>query len=102
MWRPIQTNDYKFFDRTISEMFTVGGVDIYIHKYLGPRAGIEDSAESGNYDATQPNYTTEDPLNIQDLFLLENRDRAYDPECQLFRHRRHLFRHRPAKFLQFA
>jgi hypothetical protein len=80
MWRPIQTNDYKFFDRTISEMFTVGGVSIYIHKYLGPRAGIEDSAESGNYDATQPNYTTENPLNIQDLFLLENRDRAYDPD----------------------
>jgi hypothetical protein len=80
LYRPQKTNDYKFFDRTISEMYTVGGVDIYIHKYLGPRAGIEDSAESGNYDATQPNYTTENPLNIQDLFLLENRDRAYDPD----------------------
>jgi len=80
LYRPQKTNDYKFFDRTISEMYTVGGVDIYIHKYLGPRAGIGDSAESGNYDATQPDYTTENPLNIQDLFLLENRDRAYDPD----------------------
>ena len=80
LYRPQKTNDYKFFDRTISEMYTVGGVDIYIHKYLGPRAGTGDSAESGNYDATQPNYTTENPLNIQDLFLLENRDRAYDPD----------------------
>ena len=80
LYRPQKTNDYKFFDRTISEMYTVGGVDIYIHKYLGQRAGTGDSAESGNYDATQPNYTTENPLNIQDLFLLENRDRAYDPD----------------------
>lgn len=30
------TNDYKFFDRRISEMFTVGGTGILIHKYLGP------------------------------------------------------------------
>ena len=30
------TNDYKFFDRRISEMFTVGGTGILVHKYLGP------------------------------------------------------------------
>lgn len=30
------TNDYKFFDRRISEMFTVGGTGILCHKYLGP------------------------------------------------------------------
>ena len=29
------TNDYKFIDRRISEMFTVGGTGIYLHKYLG-------------------------------------------------------------------
>ena len=38
MYRPTKGNDYKFFDRRISEMFTVGGVDINIHKYLGPLA----------------------------------------------------------------
>ena len=36
MYRPNKGNDYKFFDRRISEQFTVGGVDINIHKYLGP------------------------------------------------------------------
>ena len=36
MYRPQKGNDYKFMDRRISEMFTVGGVDINIHKYLGP------------------------------------------------------------------
>ena len=30
------TNDYKFFDRRISEMFTIGGTGILLHKYLGP------------------------------------------------------------------
>ena len=29
------TNDYKYFDRRISEMFTVGGTGILVHKYLG-------------------------------------------------------------------
>ena len=85
MWRPNKTNDYRFFDRTISEMYTVGGVDIYIHKYLGPKTGEGDSVESGNYDATQPNYSVEDPLFIQDLLLLENRDRSYDADIYQMR-----------------
>ena len=80
LYRPNRTNDYRFFDRTISEMYQVGGLDIYIHKYLGPKTGGEDSVESGNFDATQPVYSTENPLFIQDLFLLENRDRSYDPD----------------------
>ena len=85
LYRPNRTNDYRFFDRTISEMYTVGGLDIYVHKYLGPKTGGEDSVESGNYDATQPNYSTENPLFIQDLLLLENRDRAYDPDVYVMR-----------------
>ena len=85
LWRPNRTNDYRFFDRTISEMYTVGGMDIYVHKYLGPRTGEGDSAESGNYDPTQPNYTFDDPLFIQDLLLGENRDRAYDPDIYRMR-----------------
>lgn len=30
------SNDYKFLDRRMSEMFTIGGTGILIHKYLGP------------------------------------------------------------------
>lgn len=30
------TNDYKFIDRRMSEMFTIGGTGILVHKYLGP------------------------------------------------------------------
>ena len=32
------SNDFKFFDRRISEMFTIGGTGILCHKYLGPLA----------------------------------------------------------------
>lgn len=66
-------------------MYTVGGVDIYIHKYMGPQTGGEDSAFSGNADATQPVYETQSPLNIQDLLLLENRDRIYDQDVYVMR-----------------
>ena len=85
LYRPNRTNDYQFLDRTIAEMYTVGGVDIYIHKYLGPKTGEGDSVESGNFDATQPNYNAENPLFIQDLLLLENRDRAYDADVYQLR-----------------
>ena len=85
LYRPNRTRDYQFLDRTIREMYTVGGLDIYIHRYMGPQAGGEDSAFSGNFDATQPTYADVDVLNIQDLLLLENRDRIYDPDVYVMR-----------------
>jgi hypothetical protein len=86
MYRPNKTNDYRFFDRTISEQFTVGGLDIYIHKYLGPKTVVDDSTTTGiNGDATQPNYQESDPLFVQDLLLGEIRDRSYDPDIYVMR-----------------
>jgi hypothetical protein len=85
LFRPNRTRDYQFLDRTISEMYTVGGLDIYVHKYMGPQSGGNDSALSGNFDATQPTYEAVDVLNIQDLLLLENRDRIYDPDVYVMR-----------------
>ena len=85
LYRPNRTRDYQFLDKTISEMYTVGGLDIFLHKYMGPQTGGADSALSGNGDATQPIYETQSPLNIQDLLLLENRDRIYDPDIYVMR-----------------
>lgn len=85
LYRPNRTRDYQFLDRTIAEMYTVGGLDIYVHKYLGPKTAGTDSVESGNYDATQPIYSVDNPLFIQDLLLLENRDRNYDPDVYQMR-----------------
>jgi hypothetical protein len=66
-------------------MFTVGGLDIYVHKYLGPQTGGANVPGSGNFDATQPVYETQSVLNIQDLLLLENRDRIYAPDIFVMR-----------------
>lgn len=130
--------DYKFMDRRISEMFTIGGTGILLHKYLGPNtSGIHVSTTAGqtapgkvltiantaainigdavygdgispntvvtakdalsitvsknttralgigvnigiSTDATKPAYTNQSAQNIQDLLLMENRDRKYD------------------------
>ena len=80
LYRPNRTNDYQFFDKTISEMFTVGGLDMYVHKYMGPATG-----DAGDNDATLPVYDQQNPLFIEDLLLLENRDRKYDQDVYVMR-----------------
>jgi hypothetical protein len=72
LFRPEKGNDYKFIDRQIAEMFSIGGTDLYLHKYIG----VNTSAE--NATADQPHYDTLKETNIQDLLFLENRDRKYD------------------------
>jgi hypothetical protein len=73
LWRETRGNDYKFFDQRISEMFTIGGTGVVVHKYLGPAQTDNDGS-----DATKPVYTNQSEMNIQDLLFLENRDRKYD------------------------
>jgi hypothetical protein len=36
LYRPEKGKDFKFIDRVVNERFQVGGVDIFVHKYLGP------------------------------------------------------------------
>jgi hypothetical protein len=74
-----KTNDYRFMDRRIHEMFTVGGTGINVHKYLGP----VDQGDTG--DATKPAYTNQSEQNIQDLLFVENRDRKYDSDVYTMR-----------------
>jgi hypothetical protein len=78
LYKPERGQDYKFIDRQISEMFQVGGTDVYLHKYLGPK-----NPTTGTLD--QPIYTTQNVANIQDLLFLENRDRKYDTEIYRIR-----------------
>lgn len=73
LYRSEKTNDFKFLDRSIKEMFTVGATDLFVHKYLGPKE------QGANKDLTQPEITNTDPTKIQDLLFLENRDRSYEP-----------------------
>jgi hypothetical protein len=75
LYKPERGADYKFLDNKILEMFTIGGTDINIHKYIGASNPNESDAT-----ADQPRYDQSSESNIQDLLFLENRDRKYDPD----------------------
>ena len=80
LYKPERGNDYDFIDKQVYEMFTVGGTDIHVHKYLGTENPSEDDAT-----ADQPQYNAVAETNIQDLLFLENRDRKYDPDVYSMR-----------------
>jgi hypothetical protein len=80
LYRPEKSNDYEFFDKIINEQFSVGGTDLFVHKYLGPK-----NPTSENATADQPQYDVIKETNIQDLLLLENRDRKYDQDVYRIR-----------------
>lgn len=69
LYKPEKSQDYKFFDRTVYEMFQVGGVDVFVHKYVG----------------TDDGTTVKDHTQIQDLLFLENRDRKYSQDVYTIR-----------------
>jgi len=73
------SNDYKFMDRRISEMFTIGGTGVLLNKYLGTQQ------QTGSTDPTVPDYLNQSEQNIQDLLWLENRDRKYDHDVYKMR-----------------
>jgi len=73
LWKDgAHTNDYRFFDKRIREMFTVGGTGINVYKYLGIKG-------PGGTPGDQ------DPLGIQDFLFLENRDREYETDVYALR-----------------
>ena len=80
LYRPTKSSDYFFIDRVILEQFTVGGTDVIVHKYLGPK---NPSTENSTVD--QPIYDVLSETNIQDLLFMENRDRKYDPDVYVLR-----------------
>ena len=80
LYKPQKGNDYHFIDKQVLEMFTVGGTDLHVHKYLGTETPTEVDAT-----ADEPRYDNVDTTNIQDLLFLENRDRKYDPDVYTMR-----------------
>ena len=80
LYKPDRGKDFEFLDRQILEMFTVGGTDLFIHKYLGP-----DNPDAEDATADQPHYDAVKETNIQDLLFLENRDRKYDADVYTMR-----------------
>ena len=80
LYKPEKGKDYEFLDKTIQEMFTVGGTDVFVHKYLGPK-----NPDEADATADQPRYNAVKETNIQDMLFMENRDRKYDPDVYVMR-----------------
>jgi len=80
LYKPEKGKDYDFLDKTITEMFTVGGTDVFVHKYLGPK-----NPEEADATPSQPRYDAVKETNIQDMLFMENRDRKYDPDIYVMR-----------------
>ena len=55
------SNDYKFFDARISEMFTLGATDVLIHKYLGPQTA------PSNTTVTQTQHAVGNTLTVSNI-----------------------------------
>lgn len=82
LWRPVKGDDYKFTDRIVGEQFQVGGVDIFIHKYL------EVIDQGDKDDLSMPSEAqsdTWDIMTIQDMLFVENRNRLYDKNTFVMR-----------------
>lgn len=79
LWKgvAVKTADYKFIDRIVSQQYKIGGVEFYVHKYIGTYAQGADADSSINLD----NSGNNDPaMTIGDVVNMENRDRKYDPD----------------------
>lgn len=79
MWKPNKTADYHFMDRSILEQFKIGGTGVLVHKFIGPAIGGVDDVSLPNYQAGDSDnpFGWVDETSIQDLTLLETRDRKY-------------------------
>jgi|TARA_R110000764_G_scaffold214882_1_gene301433 hypothetical protein len=80
LYKPEKGKDFKFIDNRIYEMFTMGGTDVFVHKYLGPK-----NPDEADATADQPRYDAVKETNIQDMLFMENRDRKYDPDIYSMR-----------------
>jgi hypothetical protein len=66
-------------------MFQVGGVDIFLHKYIGTYDQGATGTKDGDATFTEPGINTLGERTIQDLLFLENRDRKYDADVYVIR-----------------
>lgn len=72
LWNPIKSKNFYYIDKMVAKYFTMGGLGILIHKYLGPQDNTPSEVK------TTPNYKGKaNETTIQDVLFGENRDRKY-------------------------
>lgn len=79
MWKKGRTNDYKFIDSAIAEQYNIGGVDMWLYAYIGPKK----LANNNDLTFGSGNSTT-DGLNvssISDLIFGDSPYRNYNLEA---------------------
>ncbi|ENR0918564.1 hypothetical protein ACETM9_003361 [Salmonella enterica] len=77
MWKKGRTDDYKFIDGAIADQYNMGGTDMWLYCYIGPKNASTSS------DPSLPDYSgnTIDVSSIGDLIFGESPDRAYNLEA---------------------
>ena len=75
LWRSKKGKDYQFQDRTAKEHIERSGTSFNVHKYIGVYTQNADGSVSLPTNGIAPNE-----LTIQDITVLENRDRKYDTD----------------------
>ncbi len=74
MWKKGRnSNDYNFFDRTIAEQYRMGGTDMWLYTYQGPKGN------EGSTDETLPDFSDGSGTltDIGDIVLGETVNRSY-------------------------
>ncbi|AXC39354.1 UNVERIFIED_ORG: hypothetical protein [Escherichia phage CMSTMSU] len=63
-----RTNDYKFIDSAIAEQYNIGGVDMWLYAYVGPKqvADNTDLSYGGDYYGSDSTVVS----SIGDLILV--------------------------------
>lgn len=79
LYKPEKSNDFRFIDRIVEEQFQTGGTDVFVHKYAGPAIDPNDE------NTVSQQSSIFDELSIQDVILMENRDRKYEPDVYVMR-----------------
>lgn len=77
MWKKGRTTDYSFIDRNIAEQYNIGGVDMWLYAYVGPK-----QLKSSDDDITYQNGEGQsDVSKIGDIIFGETAQREYNLEA---------------------
>lgn len=77
MWKKGRTDDYKFIDSAIAEQYNIGGVDMWLYTYQGPKGN------AGSTDNTLPDYSTGNGSlsSLSDYVFGEVTQRSYNVQA---------------------
>ncbi|WPK19479.1 hypothetical protein [Salmonella phage SD-6_S16] len=78
MWKKGRTNDYKFIDSAIAEQYNIGGVDMWLYAYVGPKQVADNTDLSYGGDYTSSGSVVS---SIGDLIFGDTPNRNYNLEA---------------------